>query len=242
MAKANSANGNAPSVTSSPPVQTQTPLATKGVGDHPVTIKLDEVIDVDGEGEEEVDTTELEEEEEEEGEEDVEDVGEIDGYAEIGSDDDDSSSYFEPASVEAAPRSRKRSSDELESVDDDESTEGKIVRYPGRCGTPPKRARTDSEVELLIPKQGAPVTPSPSLRRMRKRSSEELEDRDEREVLASKRLKVIPAMSDGDALESPPPTSDSSLLSSTSAEDSGGITMTRVSQADLERLYVLGDD
>jgi hypothetical protein len=200
-----------------------------------VTIKLDEVVDVDGEGEEEVDTTEAEEEEE--GSE--EDAEEMDGYAEIGSDEDDSSSWFESASptpVVTAPRSKKRSCDEFDAVDgNDSAEEGKTCPYPGRGGTPPKRARTESEVELLIPKHGGRVASSVSPRRMRKRSSEELEDRDAREELTSKRVKVALSVSEGDGTESPPPTSDSSLPSSTSAEDSEGVTMKRISRPDLER-------
>jgi len=246
MAKANSANENTTSPTavhSQAQTQVQAPPAAK---EDPVTIKLEEVVDVDGEGEEEVDTTELEEEEEEGSEEDMEGVGDVDGYAEIASDEDDSSSWFEPASptpVVSAPRSRKRSSDELDAVDDNDSgEEGKRHRYPGRGGTPPKRARTISEA-VLIPKRGAHVAPPPSPRRMRKRSSEELEDRNAREDLMSKRLKVASVVDDRDDVqESPPPPSDSSLLSSTSTEDSEDITMKRVSQADLDQLYVLGDD
>jgi hypothetical protein len=88
------------------------------------------------------------------------------------------------------------------------------------------------------------------MRLYRKRSSHVLEERAGRdgEVQNNGRKRVKVGSSDtsgGDengSSESPPPTSDCSLPSSASAEDMERITVKRISQADLERLYVLGDE
>jgi hypothetical protein len=204
-----------------------------------VTIKLDETVDIDGEGEEEIDSTELEEEE---GEDDMEEVGDIDGYPEFGvhSDEDDSSSWYDnssPVSTVHAPRSRKRSCDEL----DESAAEGKGQLHCGRGGTPPKRARTESNPNLAQLEEA-------QMRLYRKRSSQVLEERGGREgelpSKGSKRVKVASSdtsVGDGNTESESPPTSDCSLPSSASTEDVE-ITVKRISQADLERLYVLGDE
>jgi len=234
VAKANAANGNQQPVVVPSQAPTQAPPANK---DYPVTVKLDEAVDIDGEGEEEIDITELEEEE---GEEDMEEVGDIDAYPEFGSpsDEDDSSSWYD-----TSPRSRKRSCDEL----DESTAESKGHLHPGRGGTPPKRARTESSLEAnLVQTAEAQVA---AMRLYRKRSSQVLEERGGREEMATKRSKRAKVASldasgadDNTSSESPPPTSDCSLPSSTSTEDMERITVRRISQADLEQLYVLGDE
>jgi hypothetical protein len=239
MAKANAANSNQQRVIVVPSqAPTQPPTADK---EYPVTVKLDEVVDIDGEGEEEIDSTELEEEEGD----DIEDVGDIDGYPEFGvhSDEDDSSSWYDPSSPISAvptPRSRKRSCDEL----DESAAEDAGQLHSGRGGTPPKRARTQSNPAPNFGQIG-----EAQMRLYKKRSSHVLEERGGKEgevpSKGCKRAKVAsPDTSVGDgntSSESPPPTSDCSLPSSTSTEDME-LTVKRISQADLERLYVLGDE
>jgi hypothetical protein len=204
-----------------------------------VTIKLDEGVDLDGEGEEEIDTTEPEEEED--CEDDMEEAEDIDGYPEFGShsDEDDSSSWYDPDSPVAVPRSRKRSCDEL-----DESVEDKGHVLPGRGGTPPKRARTDSN-----PGRKLAQIAEAQMQMYRKRSSQVLEERggrgEEISNKGSKRAKMASSdtsAGDENTPDSPPPTSDCSLPSSASTEDMERITVRRISQADLEQLYVLGDE
>jgi hypothetical protein len=168
----------------------------------------------------------------------MEEVVDIDGYPEFGthSDDGDSSSWYDPSSPISAlpvPRSRKRSCDEL----DESAAEDK--GHP-RGGTPPKRARTESNSLGQIA--------DAQMRLYRKRSSQVLEERGGRAELpskGSKRVKVgspDPSVGDGNtSSESPPPTSDCSLPSSASAEDME-ITVKRISQTDLAQLYVLGDE
>ncbi|KAF8058612.1 ABC domain-containing protein [Lyophyllum atratum] len=173
-----------------PPASDQPPIRIRS-SVPPATVKLTEVIDVDGEGEEEVELLEIEEEEvyeEEEDEEDMEQVGETDGYEEL-----ESASEEDDIDI---PRPRKRSSDELTGDETLSSEDG----GRDRGGTPPKRARTTSEQEDL--------TSSP----MRKRSSEELEEAGEESV--SKKMKVSSVASlgevggEGEPL-TPPPTSGS---------------------------------
>lgn len=236
MAKANHANGNQQPVIVVPSqAPTQAPPSDK---EHPVTIKLDDEVDIDGEGEEEIDSTELEEEE---GEGDMEEVEDIDGYPEFGShsDEDDSSSWCDdssPISAVPAPRSRKRSCDEL----DDFAAEDKGHLRSGRGGTPPKRARMETNPLAQISEA--------QMRLYKKRSSHVLEERGGKEgevpSKRSKRVKVASSntsVGDGNtSSESPPPTSDCSLPSSVSTEDMD--FMKRISPADLEQLIVLGDE
>ena len=238
MSKANAANGNQqPAVVIPSQVPTQAPPSNK---EHPVTIKLDEVIDVDGEGEEEIDSTEPEGDE---GEDEMEEVVDIDGYPEFSShSEDDDSSWYDPSSpISTVPttRCRKRSCDEL----DESTTGGKGHLHPGRGGTPPKRARTDSNP---VPDLAQIAEAQMRLYR-KKRSSQVLEERGGREGdvpgKGSKRVKVLSSETsgrDGNASSaSPPPTSDCSLPSSASTEDME-LTVKRISQlADLEELYVL---
>lgn len=220
MAKANAENGNnaTPVVTVPSQAEIHAPIATKRDLERPTTIKLHEVIDIDGEGEDEVDQAEYADEEEDEEEGDVEEAGEETfGYPE------EATTWALPPS----PRPRKRSCDEIAEEGDDEDdvhTRDRDVR----SRTPPKRARTEKGVS-------AHVVPVESPWRMRKRSSEELEDgngRDE-EHWNSKRAKVL-VVEDTDSTESPPPTSDWSLPSSTTTEEADGATATRVSRVDLE--------
>lgn len=234
VAKANAAHGHQRPVIVPSQAPTQAPPTNK---ERPVTIKLDEAIDLDGEGEEEIDSADPEEEE---GDDDMEEVGDIDGYPEFGSQDDwyvpDS-----PISTAPVPRPRKRSCDEL----DESASEDKNHPHSGRGGTPPKRARTESNSGEHLGQIA-----EAQLRLYRKRSSHVLEERGGRDGEAqskgSKRVKVASSdASGGDengSSESPPPTSDCSLPSSASTEDMERITVKRISQADLERLYVLGDE
>jgi hypothetical protein len=202
--KANAANPPPVAVVPSQ-VSPHAPRPTVDTEDQPAIIRLDEVVDIDGEGEDEIE--EVEYEEEEDGE---------DGVTEL-----------IPASLEAlrdqmAPGTklfywgggRKRSSDEIEAEDDDDNASVEAQRG----GTPPKRIRFDKGERL----PGASLSPH---NRLKKRSSEELEDAGSldggKEYGQNKKAKVSTVV-EGDLSESPPPTSDSSLLSSTADEDIPG--------------------
>ncbi|KAG6907983.1 hypothetical protein DXG01_006639 [Tephrocybe rancida] len=194
------------------------------------TVKLEEAIDVDGEGEQEIEEDEedtYDEEEEEEGTDDL--LEEVREYEEL-----DSRTTSEVSDVEAEvdsseelislvpptlviPRPRKRSSDELEldASHEDEARNDSSPPGSARSGTPPKRARTG---EREPPPHHVPAV-ADSPRRMRKRSSEELEEADGDELLTkSKKIKVsrvgTPSSVRELVSESPPPTTTSDFSTS----------------------------
>jgi len=204
-------------------------LCCSEVGDQgrPLEITLDEVVevepDLDGEGEEEVEFERREEEEEEE---------EESQYEEDYSDELERRSYTPPSDVEV--RSRKRSSDELEDAEADEADWR-------RGGTPPKRARK-GERYAAEDEDGVEVK-----LRLRKRGSEELDDADEDGGGRgggcgnnNKRVRV----DDSSPAESPrtstTATSDVSSLADEECRDR--VRDGRVSEVDLDRLYVLADE
>jgi hypothetical protein len=232
MTKVNAGNAKGTVVPSQAQVEHSPVNAT--VTEKPVEIQLDEVIDVDGEGEEEVEQAEETEAEEEE------QVEEEDSQLE-----EDGPRY----SCSPPPKSRKRPCGELN--DEDEDAEGDLdddtlARERARGGTPPKRARREGPGRILY----SPV-------RMRKRGSEELElegDEDGGGV-GNKRIKICEELNE-DA-ESPPTSitgtgeSDSNSVTHAGDEEDGSESIAvhhrshgrpPVSQADLDGLYVLGDD
>ncbi|KAG5634043.1 hypothetical protein H0H81_003654 [Sphagnurus paluster] len=261
-ALANATKG--PPTNQAPPsvVPTQVPQSTRA---QPI-IELEEVCDVDGEGEDEIELLEddpydheLELELDENDLEAMEHrhpVRQRSGYEDLeyvsasseteddegsGSDDgvslvsDGLASPSPPRTLAASiviPRPRKRSSDELEST-----LEQDLLEVPaptgGRGSTPPKRARTGDRPEgehnhhhhqhHLSHRHHTSLSLSPgeeaqSPRRMRKRSSEELEEVGDESV--NKKIKVTSNVttptSVAEGAESPPPTSDHSRPSSVS--------------------------
>ncbi|TFK45142.1 hypothetical protein BDQ12DRAFT_674210 [Crucibulum laeve] len=167
-----------------------------------VEIKLDE-IELDGEGEDEVDEIDFERHEEEEGSEDGE-------------------PYDYSASPSPEPRPRKRSLDEVEyqDYDADGSRSPSVFR---RDGTPPKRARKGG-IEDVQPQE----VDSP--RRLRKRSSEELEEADA--AISGKRLRLTPPIGSPRQVTNE---YDDRVIAR-------AVRCKKVSQADLERLIVFGEE
>ncbi|KAG5725275.1 hypothetical protein E4T56_gene12671 [Termitomyces sp. T112] len=170
------------------------------------TVKLEEIIDVDGEGEDEIedDVDTYDEDEEENTEDLMEEVREAEGSQELEStsasdgsevvevDSSEELSSHTPPTV-VIPRARKRSSDELEvdfTHDEDENDKTPLNSadvWSSRAETPPKRARTDERDPSL---HQLPTTKEEDYsRRLRKRSSEELEDAP-RDELSSKSKKI----------------------------------------------------
>ncbi|KAG6889067.1 hypothetical protein C0995_004111 [Termitomyces sp. Mi166 len=192
------------------------------------TIKLEEVIDVDGEGEDEIEhDIDTYDDDEEENTDDlmmeevrgVEEVEEFDSAsASDGSEVVEVDSSEEPSSpvppTVVIPRPRKRSSDELEldatrdGDSNDKTPLSTAAVRSSRGGTPPKRVRVEERDHLH---QRPTMKGDESPRRLRKRSSEELEDalRDE-PLNKSKKIKVVGAETPSSlfelASESPPPT------------------------------------
>ncbi|RDB20746.1 hypothetical protein Hypma_012221 [Hypsizygus marmoreus] len=228
----NNAQGPPPAV-----VPSQVPATPQSPTDvEPELVKLEEVIDLDGEGEDEVDTLDDDRALSVEDEHDVDEVGEHDEYEELesGSGSDGDEGWYTTATVrprsltDANPktsstnvvilRPRKRSCDEIEGV-------GAAVDEDAHRGsTPPKRVRREEGV-VDVGVYRSPVAESP--RRLRKRSSEELEDVGEETV--NKKIKVSSAAgpaaigeSDGDLTASSPPTSEISRPSSASLSLSDG--------------------
>jgi hypothetical protein len=203
---------------------------------HPLEITLDEAVeaepDLGGEGEAGVEYERREEEEEEEEEEELQYEGDY-------SDELERCSYTPPSDVEVRPR--KRSSDELE--DDAEADEADRLRG----GTPPKRARKGE-------RYAAEDEESDSVKlKLRKRSSEELDDADEdggRSGGGNKRVRV----DDSSPAESPRTSTTATCDVSSLADEEclnrdrargGQVTRSSrvlVSEVDLDRLYVLADE
>lgn len=182
-------------------VQPQAPRPTADTKRQPAIIRLEEVVDVDGEGEDEVEEIEYEEEEE---------VQEVTGPL---------SPSLEALRDQLGPGiklfhrgARKRSSHEVEAEDDDDNASVEAQRG----GTPPKRIRFD---------KGEPPSNNtgslPYHNKLKKRSSEELEDAGIEGGKQNKKAKVS-TIAGGELSESPPPTSDYSFLSSTTDGDMGG--------------------
>lgn len=167
--------------------------------------------EIDGDGEEEVDYEAS----------DAEYDADILEYTDsVRDDDDDAYSYSaspEPEPLVERRPSLKRSSDDLLDPTDDADSEHSSheSRYfrnrESGGGTPPKRQRTDGsptdDVDVTV--SFNPIL-SPSPARLRKRSSEELEDEEGRLLNLSKRVKVDVPLS---LVESP-----RSLVSDTVAE------------------------
>ncbi|PPQ82625.1 hypothetical protein CVT24_005499 [Panaeolus cyanescens] len=155
---------------------------------HSGEIQLKEVqgTEIDGDGEEEVDYEAS----------DAEYDGDGLEYTDSVRDDDDDDVYSYAASPEPEPlverrHSLKRSSDDiLETVDDagsdHSSHESRYFRHREDCGTPPKRQRTSGSPTY----DAIAFNPVHSPTRLRKRSSEELEDDEGRFLNLSKRAKV----------------------------------------------------
>ncbi|KAG6897940.1 hypothetical protein C0992_008688 [Termitomyces sp. T32_za158] len=185
------------------------------------TVKLEEVIDIDGEGEDEIeDDVDPYDEDEENTEDTMEEVREV-GFEEFESTSasdgsevveiDSSEELFSPAlPTVVIARPRKRSSDELDlGATQDEHYYDKSDGLSLRDATPPKRARTDQKTLIsyqLTATKGADVQ-----HRLRKRSSEELDElpRD-RLSNKSKKIKVSSAGTPSSVCELPSesPTSD----------------------------------
>ena len=177
---------------------------------NPVQIKIDDAAPVDLEGEEEIDV----EEEEESGEE-----------SELLLDKLNTATRAIKRGLEELKviRSLKRGSEELDNTSDpDRSLEGE------RGGTPPKRARMERKVAVWSPARVP--TPEP----LKKRSSEELDDHLETEVL-TKRAKVGTEMdgesSDGGVMSPPTSINGTESIPSEEPEDGKDVQITSVPRA-----------
>ncbi|KAF8161555.1 hypothetical protein B0H34DRAFT_796324 [Crassisporium funariophilum] len=183
---------------------TTTTFPSSVVRNRPGEIDLTEAggVELDGEGEEEVDYDGSDLEEYEDDEEDDNDSSRFEG------DDVYSYSASEPeepeVELEPSPRPRKRSSDELEEEEEEElpvdadeasasasASDSPSLKRRHQGGTPPKRARIGERFD--VEEEAATVTlrPAASPSRLRKRSSEELEEGDMRDLgTGNKRAKV----------------------------------------------------
>ena len=215
----------------------------------PGEIDLTEVgeIELDGDGEEEVDYdgSDLEEYEDEE--------------------DEDNDSRFEgeeysySVSPEADPelivRPQKRSSDVLQEEEEEEddtadTSDSASLRRRGNGGTPPKRARIgDSDTDHDSSNNATlTIRPIPSPVRQKKRSSEELEEGDVKDVATgNKRAKLDKS---SPVFESPIGLDEGDSLPSTVDEDEesrnhslarGPMLHRRISKADIDKLIPLDD-
>lgn len=180
--------------------------------------------------------------------------------------DEDNDSRFEgeeysysvsPEAPELHVRPQKRSSDVLQEEEEEEedtadTSDSASLRRHGTGGTPPKRARIgnkdadhDNNITLSI-------RPIPSPARQKKRSSEELEEGDVKDVATgNKRAKMdksSPVFESPIGLEADRSEGDS--LSSTVDEDEdscnpslarGPILHRRISKADIDKLIPLDD-
>ena len=196
-----------------------------------VTIRLEEAHDLDGDGEEELEL--LAEEESEEEVEEVDDVDDFLASGSDEEEVWFTPQTRTPQAVVISPaapalptvvlRPRKRSNDE---VDREHETfdRGKKRLSPGnrdwekgqtttvKSGTPPKRAKRDEDGYNKSSPEGGLLSPvtlqvqdkPPLPRRMKKRSSEDLEEvRDDEGSLGNKRIKMSPADPGGEVPISP---------------------------------------
>ena len=181
--------------------------------------------------------------------------------------DEDNESRFEgeeysySVSPEADPelhvRPQKRSSDVLQEEEEEEedtadTSDSASLRRQGTGGTPPKRARIgDSDLDHDNNNATLAIRPIPSPVRQKKRSSEELEEGDVKDVAAgNKRVKLdksSPVVESAIGLEADGHEGDS-LPSTVEDENScnpslarGPILHRRISKADIDKLIPLDD-
>ena len=180
--------------------------------------------------------------------------------------DEDNDSRFEgeeysysvsPEAPELRVRPQKRSSDVLQEEEEEEDTadtsDSASLRRHGTGGTPPKRARIgDNDADHDNNNVTLTIRPIPSPARQKKRSSEELEECDVKDIATgNKRAKLdksSPVFESPISLEADRSEGDS--LSSTVDEDEdscnrslarGPILHRRISKADIDKLIPLDD-
>lgn len=182
--------------------------------------------------------------------------------------DEDNDSRFEgeeysysvsPEAPELHIRPQKRSSDVLQEEEEEEeedtadTSDSASLRRHGTGGTPPKRARIgDSDADHDSNNATLTIRPIPSPARQKKRSSEELEEGDAKDVATgNKRAKLDKSSpvfespigletdrSEGDSL---PSTVDEDEHSCNSSLARGPILHRRISKADIDKLIPLDD-